>query len=156
MAWSCFTSHQNTFLAKSRYWWYKKGFIFDQTNRQTCKTEALLSVVIKQDLTAIKSNEQLQQILCDKSKEGTIRIKQDLICIYNEVLSSGIKSENKKIVDMAVKKYQFKKNSIYLIELKNGHWWFLETFHVSHLFITRLSLLYDQRLNIWIKSSYII
>jgi hypothetical protein len=64
-------------------------------------------------LTAIESHEQLQQTVFDKSKGGTFRFKNDLICIYNEVLSSGIKSENKKIADMAVKKYEFKKIDLF-------------------------------------------
>ncbi|KAG1454905.1 hypothetical protein G6F56_007205 [Rhizopus delemar] len=69
--------------------------------------------LINQYLIAIESHEQLQQTIFDKSKEGTFRIKNDLICIYNEVLSSGIKLENKKIADMAVKKYEFKKIDLF-------------------------------------------
>ncbi|KAI8081799.1 uncharacterized protein B0P05DRAFT_578817 [Gilbertella persicaria] len=59
----------------------------------------------------------LQSVDIDDIKKALYLIKQtdkpDLICIYNEVLSSGIKSENKKIVDMAVKKYQFKKVGLF-------------------------------------------
>lgn len=86
-------------------------YLIEQTNKPVKLKRSYQ--LIKQHLTTIKSHEQLQRILFDESKQGTVRIKKDLICIYNEVLSSGIKSENKKIADMAVKKYEFKKIDLF-------------------------------------------
>jgi hypothetical protein len=46
--------------------------------------------LIQQHLTAINKSQDEQQLF-DQSKEGVIKIKKDLICIYNEVLLSAIK-----------------------------------------------------------------